>query len=403
MTVGMNNSFPTLRFPKFEGKLTCKQLKHITSYVDYRGKGPEKVDSGVFLVTAKNIKKGFIDYTNSREFVHRENYALVMRKGLPLKGDVLFTTEAPLGNVALVDDPNIALAQRVIKFRGTPGVLLGTYLMNYMLSAPFQRTIRKKSIGTTVQGISGSELHRITIAIPSLEEQQRVAEYFSSVETRIQQLSQKKTLLERWKKGLMQQLFNQTIRFKDDDGNDFPDWEEKKLGSVCDCFSGGTPTSSNRDFYGGSIPFIRSAEIASNSTALFLTEEGLKESSAKLVVPGDLLVALYGANSGEVGVSRINGAINQAVLCLRTSQSANFLYYWLEYSKQSIVETFLQGGQGNLSGQIIKSLKVQFPDVEEQTKIANCLSAIDKKIEAVGQQIEKTKTFKQGLLQQMFV
>jgi type I restriction enzyme, S subunit len=144
-------------------------------------------------------------------------------------------------------------------------------------------------------------------------------------------------------------------------------------------------------------------QIGRNRTALFLTEKGLKESAAKMVEAGDLLVALYGANSGEVGISKITGAINQAILCVRSKQSVRFLYFWLEFSKQSIVNTYLQGGQGNLSGKIVQALNIEIPSLPEQTKIANFLTALDRKIESVSQQIRHTQAFKKGLLQQMFV
>ena len=93
------------------------KIKEATSYVDYRGKTPTKTDNGVFLVTAKNIKQGFIDYQASLEFVSETEYHEIMRRGMPKIGDILITTEAPLGNVAQIDKENIALAQRVIKFR----------------------------------------------------------------------------------------------------------------------------------------------------------------------------------------------------------------------------------------------------------------------------------------------
>ena len=93
-------------------------------------------------------------------------------------------------------------------------------------------------------------------------------------------------------------------------------WEQRKLGDVTDSFSGGTPDGSHASYYGGSIPFIRSAEINSDKTELFLTEKGLDNSSAKIVERGTVLYALYGATSGEVGIAAIKGAINQAILAL---------------------------------------------------------------------------------------
>lgn len=135
----------------------------------------------------------------------------------------------------------------------------------------------------------------------------------------------------------------------------------------------------NKSYYDGSIPFIRSAEINSESTELFLTEKGLSNSSARMVSKGDILYALYGATSGEVGRSRINGAINQAILTIlpHDGYDAEFLMQWLRKSKQSIIDVYLQGGQGNLSAAIVKALEVDFPSLAEQRQIGTYFQSLD--------------------------
>jgi type I restriction enzyme, S subunit len=180
------------------------------------------------------------------------------------------------------------------------------------------------------------------------------------------------------------------------------EWEEKEVGKVCKSFSGGTPSTSEKSFYGGNIPFIRSAEIAKSRTELFLTNEGLASSASKLVMKGDVLVALYGANSGDVAIARLDGAINQAILCLRSENSNPFIYQFLTFKKEWIISTFVQGGQGNLSGEIIKSVRLGFPSLLEQQKIADCLSSIDDLITAQSQKLESLETHKKGLMQQLF-
>lgn len=148
-------------------------------------------------------------------------------------------------------------------------------------------------------------------------------------------------------------------------------WEQRKLGNISDSYSGGTPSVGKANYYGGNIPFIRSAEVNSETTELFLTEEGLKNSSAKIVNKGDILYALYGATSGEVGLARFDGAINQAILDIKPYESydASFIMHWLRKNKKSIIGTFLQGGQGNLSGTIVTSLMIDCPYYNEQQKI----------------------------------
>ncbi|WP_018651108.1 restriction endonuclease subunit S [Actinobacillus capsulatus] len=180
-------------------------------------------------------------------------------------------------------------------------------------------------------------------------------------------------------------------------------WEQLfTIGQTCQSFSGGTPNTANKNFYGGQIPFIRSAEIALNETELFLTEEGLLNSSAKMVNKGDVLVALYGANSGNVALSKITGAINQAILCLQHQDNNKFLYQIFSHNQDRIVNTYIQGGQGNLSGEIIRSIKLPFPSPEEQQKIADCLSSIDELIALEEQAISTLRQHKKGLMQQLF-
>ena len=158
----------------FEEDVPYYSLEELCDIVDYRGKTPKKVDSGIFLVTAKNIRKGYIDYEKSQEFIKTEEYDLVMRRGLPQLGDVLITTEAPCGNVAQVDRTDIALAQRVIKYRPKTSALDNTFLKYILLGKEFQNKILSAATGGTVKGIKGSKLHKLTIPVPPLDEQRRI-------------------------------------------------------------------------------------------------------------------------------------------------------------------------------------------------------------------------------------
>lgn len=155
--------------------MVFKALGEVCDYVDYRGKTPKKVENGIYLVTAKNIKRGFIDYEVSKEYISENDYDEVMRRGLPKIGDVLITTEAPCGNIAQIDNENIALAQRVIKYRSKDNnVLSNDFLKHYLLGDDFQRLLLQSATGGTVKGIKGSTLHKLCIPIPPLTEQQKI-------------------------------------------------------------------------------------------------------------------------------------------------------------------------------------------------------------------------------------
>ncbi|GBG94509.1 hypothetical protein LFYK43_09680 [Ligilactobacillus salitolerans] len=160
-------------------------------------------------------------------------------------------------------------------------------------------------------------------------------------------------------------------------------WEQRKLGAFTDSFSGGTPTAGKAEYYGGEIPFIRSGEISSDSTELFITDAGLNNSSAKMVGIGDILYALYGATSGETSISRINGAINQAILAIRPTKGDDpyMIVQWLKKQKETIISTYLQGGQGNLSGSIVKDLLITLPkNKDEQAKVGSLFKQLDQTI-----------------------
>ncbi|MDH2047636.1 restriction endonuclease subunit S [Acinetobacter johnsonii] len=190
------------------GKWVNKKIIEIADYVDFRGKTPKKVDNGILLVTAKNIRFGYIDYEVSREYIGSDDFEEVMRRGCAKIGDVLITTEAPLGNVASVDREDIALAQRVIKYRGKEGILNNAFLKQKFLSEDFQALIASKATGGTVQGIKGSTLHNLEIYIPQdIEEQTKIANFLSAIDQKIEVVAQQIEQAKQWKKGLLQQMF----------------------------------------------------------------------------------------------------------------------------------------------------------------------------------------------------
>jgi type I restriction enzyme S subunit len=139
---------------------------------DYRGATPRKTEEGVFLVTAKNIKKGWIDYKASTEYVNTAEYDTIMRRGKPQVGDLLFTTEAPLGNFALVDREDVALAQRVIRFRLDPRLVVPDFALYAVLSSYFQHQLLRRATGSTALGIKASKLPQLKLVLPPLEEQE---------------------------------------------------------------------------------------------------------------------------------------------------------------------------------------------------------------------------------------
>lgn len=160
----------------------------MNSIIDYRGKTPEKINSGVFLITARNIKNGIIDYTLSQEFIDEDNYEEVMRRGLPKLGQVLMTTEAPLGEVAQIDRTDVALAQRVLKFDGKKDKLDNRFLKYFILSKAFQASLYKFATGSTALGIKSERLSYLKSLLPPVTEQSAIANYLDQETAKIDRL-----------------------------------------------------------------------------------------------------------------------------------------------------------------------------------------------------------------------
>ena len=185
-----------------------KPLEDITDYVDYRGKTPPKSDFGIYLVTARNIKNGIIDYEISKEYIREDSYESAMSRGKVKLGDVLITTEAPMGNVAQIDKEDIALAQRVIKYRGFECKLNNDFLSKFLMSENFQRQLSAESTGSTVLGIKGSRLHKLIIVVPEFDEQVIIAERIKTVDKKIEFEQNYSLKFQKIKSGLMSDLLS---------------------------------------------------------------------------------------------------------------------------------------------------------------------------------------------------
>jgi type I restriction enzyme S subunit len=402
-----NILIPKLRFPEFQKKDNWQltTIGEIGSF--YYGKSAPKwslsSDAPTLCVRYGELYTKFD--TIISEIISRTNIDpsnLKFSKG----GEILVPRvgEVPQDfakNCCYLPFPNIAIGEMISVFETKEYPIFYAYYFRTLIKQ-FAEVVE----GQNVKNLYFVNLEPIAIGKPSYLEQKKIAACLSSIDEVINAESLKLESLKKHKKGLMQNLFPQegeTVpnwRFKEftKDGK----WDTKSIGEIFNSFSGGTPSTSERKYYGGGIPFIRSAEINKEETDLFLTEEGLKNSSAKLVNKGDLLVALYGANSGDSAISKIDGAINQAILCLQSEYSNSYSYYFLTFKKDWIVSRFIQGGQGNLSGDIVKSILIPFPKKSEQNKIASCLSSLDELITAQLFKIEQLKLHKKGLTQGLF-
>lgn len=268
--------------------------------------------------------------------------------------------------------------------------------LNKQLSKKINHGVRDNGL----LNLTEKDFYSCYVPHPPIAEQQKIAEILMQCD-KVIELKQKRIEEEKkLKKALMQKLLNP------DSGIRLPgfkcEWKKTCIGDITELYSGGTPKSSEIENYAdeSGIPFIRSGEISSTYTELFLSEIGYKNSSAKMVKKGDLLYALYGANSGDCFISKMDGAINQAILCIKSkSEDIRYIYYVLSNSREKITSIYLQGGQGNLSATIIKKLKIDLPSPEEQRAIVSALNSKDTIIENLEKELEQWQHKKKSLMQ----
>ena len=399
---------PKLRFPGFTEDWEQRKLGSIGStYTGLSGKTKEDFGHGeAQYITYLNVFQNTVSDITMTDKVKIDTAQNEVKYG-----DVLFTTssetpeEVGMSSVWLGDSPNTYLNSFCFGFR--PNQKIDPYFLGYSLRAPYMRNkIKILAQGISRYNISKNKVMELEISLPNNEEQKLLGIFLQRIDLIITLHQRKLNNIKLKKKALLQKLFPKNgERYPELRFPGFTDaWEQRKLSEVVTSYSGGTPTASKKEYYGGDIPFIRSAEINSNITELYITKKGLDNSSAKIVEKGTILYAMYGATSGEVGISKINGAINQAVLAMIPSNyNSKIIAQYLRKNKESIISKYLQGGQGNLSANIVLDLPIQLPGLEESDQIANFLELFDKIITLHQRKLEHLQLQKKALLQQMFV
>ena len=239
-----------------------------------------------------------------------------------------------------------------------------------------------------------------------MNEQSKIVRFLTTVDEKIAQLIQKNDLLTVYKKGVMEQIFSQKLQFKD---KNFTDWKTEIIADIAEVIVGGTPSTANPDYWNnGDVPWISSGELNNGiikAPVKYITQLGLKKSSAKLMPKNTTVLAMTGATLGRIGFLSFEACGNQSVagFILNENFHSKFLFYSFFYNINKVFTLAAGGAQKGINKGSIKSLKLSFPSFQEQQKIANFLTVVDEKISLAKSQLEFLKQYKQGLLQQMFI
>lgn len=381
---------PKLRFPEFSGDWKHKKISEIAEltsskrvyYSDYSEAGIPFFRGKEITELKQNITPKEILYITEDAYLKFKN-----KFGVPKKDDILMTAVGTLGNVYRIrnDEPFYFKDGNLIWFRN---IKEDSSFLEILFETNIKE-IEKTSIGSTQRALTMVELKKLYFLFPAIQEQTKIANFLSAVDTKINQLTQKKSLLEQYKKGVMQKIFNQEIRFKDDDGNDFADWEEKSLGEISRITTG----SSNRqdsNLDGEYTFFDRSQDIRSSNIYLFDTEAVIIAGEGQEFIP-KYFVGKFDLHQRTYAIMDFKKSIGL------------YLFYSISFNTKHLYSHAVGSTVKSLRLPIFESMPIKLPSIEEQTKIANFLSAIDDQINEVSKQLEQTTLYKKGLLQQMFV
>ncbi|QKY89953.1 restriction endonuclease subunit S [Acinetobacter sp. NEB 394] len=391
-------SVPKLRFKEFDGNWSEISFQDLFIFKNGVNASKEQYGSGIKFINVLDIINNPNGITYNSIIGSVDITSKEIEKNLVKYGDVLFQRssetreEVGQSNVYLGKDP-VVFGGFVI--RGSAQKEYDPIFMNGLLKTDSLRDqITQLSGGSTRFNIGQDSLNKVSAYLPLKEEQTQIASFLSAVDEKISQLTQKHELLSQYKQGMMQKLFSQQIRFKADDGSEFGEWEYKELGLLLD-YEQPTKYIVSSTNYDNSFPIP--VLTAGKTFILGYTNEehGIFSAESQNVIIFDDFTTAYKFVNFNFKVK------SSAMKILKTDPRKNNIFYL--YSTFSTL--FLSLGDEHKRRWISEysKLEVPVPCLKEQTKIANFLSAIDQKIEVVGQQIEQAKQWKKGLLQQMFI
>lgn len=392
---------PKLRFKEFSGDWEKKKLGKITKLTDGVHFTPTYVESGVPFWSVETV------VSNAKpKYITEEAHKEAIKRCYPQVDDILLTRIGTLAKPKLIDwneEFSIYVSLALIKASTNYNSKFARY---YFETEYYQKDFLSKSLLTaTPKKINMEDLKQTNIKLPSKEEQEKIASFFSLIDDKISLQGEKVEALKDYKKGMMQKIFSRELRFKDDEGRDYPEWEEKKLGNLIY-----EPTKVKEE------EPEKQELLTVKLHCLGIEATGKRPNSTKNGRPyykrfkGELLIGRQNMHNGGMGIvdDKCNGLIASNAISSYISKedvSIDFIYYTIsraDYYKR--IDLLIGGtGQKEISKKELENLVINIPCLEEQIKIVEFLNKVDIKLEKEQEKLDSLNEYKKGLLQQMFV
>lgn len=383
---------PKLRFSEFKDEWFETTLNNLSNKIgDGLHATPKYDENGeIPFINGNNLINGKIVINESTKLINSDEFKKYNQKFS--NNSIFLSINGTIGNIAFYNSESILLGKSVCFIDLSESS--NKNLIYYILQSPVLISkFEKELTGTTIKNLSLATVRNTKFLLPNLKEQTKIAEFLSAVDDKISQLSRQLELLNQYKKGAMQKIFSQEIRFKNENGEDFEEWENSFIGNECKITTGNKDTQNKID--DGIYPFFVRSQTVERINSYSMDCEAILTS-------GD-----------GVGVGKnyhyINGKFDfhQRVYCLYDfSERLNGKYLFIYFSQfffDRVKRLSAKNSVDSVRMDMISKMEIKLPSTPEQEKIAEFLTAIDERIDHTTAQLTHTKQWKKGLLQQMFV
>jgi type I restriction enzyme S subunit len=402
-------SVPALRFKEFNEDWSVKRLGDLAERIgDGLHSTPVYDENGqYYFVNGNNLTNSKIEISENTKRVNTDEY-LKHKIDLTTQS-VLISINGTIGNLAFFNDEKVVLGKSAC-YINLKEYENKHFIFNLLQTSNITRHFDKELTGSTIKNLSLTTIKNTKAFFPSHQEQTKIANFLTAVDEKITQLTQKHDLLSQYKKGVMQQIFSQELRFKDEGGGDFPEWEEKCLGDVGENIIGLTYSPKNVTNEESCPIVLRSSNIQND--VLDLDDKvrvNTKIPDKLFTKKNDILICTRNGSQRLIGKNVLISNIDTPMTfgAFMSVFRSPFNRYIVHLFKTDIYNEQIQINLGATINQIttksLNSFVFNFPSLKEQNKIANFLTAIDDKVNATQSQLKAIKQYKQGLLQRMFV
>ena len=401
---------PKLRFPEFKDEWKLQKLGNLAQFS--KGKSLSKKDLNIngnpcILYGELYTKYGAI-LNKVYSKTSTQNDSLVFSKRnqilIPSSGE----TDIDIATATAIDtDVKIAIGGdlNIITPINSDGRFISLYI-----NGKGKYNLAKYAQGKSVVHLYNSDIKKLNFYLPTnMAEQKKIGDFFSKLDRQIELEEEKLELLEQQKRGYMQKIFSRELRFKDDNGNDYPDWEMKKLGNIANIVGGGTPSTKKSEYWDGNINWFSPVEIGDkefvSTSQRRITEKGLEKSSAKMLPIGTVLFTSR-AGIGKTAILSKEATTNQgfqSIVPKENDLDSYFLYSMTSILKRDAEKVGAGSTFSEVSRKQMEQIKLLIPILKEQKQIGRLFQIINRKINKQLHKIELLKQRKKGLLQKMFI